>query len=183
MITQSNHIEEESVLIAECIAGNRKAQESLYKKFAAKMYAICIRYAGNADDAKDVLQDGFLKVFRYLKTYRGEGSFEGWIRRIIIFTCVNQLRLKSKLTNEKIEDVAIEDTHLTGYDKIAMQDLMNMIGRLSDGYRTVLNLYLVEGYTHKEIGDMLGISEGTSKSQLARAKSILQKQIEISNKN
>jgi len=180
---ENNHIQEEAALIRECIGGNRKAQEQLYRTFAPKMYAVCLRYAGNSDDAEDLMQDGFLKVYKYLPSYRAEGSFEGWIRKIIVFTCIEHLRRKPRPVNEEVENVAVEDKELTGYDRIAMQDLMKIINQLSDGYRTIVNLYLIEGYGHKEIGKMLGISEGTSKSQLARAKNILQKKIEYISRN
>lgn len=184
MTIESNHIHEEDVLIRECIAANRRAQEQLYKMFSSKMYAVCLRYTGgNADDAQDLLQDGFLKVYKNLHTFRSEGSFEGWIRRVIVYTCIEHLRRKPKPVTSEIENLSIEDKELTGYDRIAMRDLVNMIGGLSAGYRTVVNLYLVEGYSHKEIGEILGINEGTSKSQLARAKQILQRKIEQFNKN
>lgn len=146
------------------------------------MYAVCLRYASGPEDAQDFLQESFLKVFKNLGSFRGEGSFEGWIRRIVIFTCIEFLRRKPNRQKEMGENIASEDVELTGYDRIAMQDLTKIITGLSDGYRTVVNLYLVEGYTHKEISSILGISEGTSKSQLARAKGVLQKQIQLLNK-
>lgn len=179
MEQQSNHNIPESDLIKGCIAGDRRMQEELYRRFAPKMYAVCLRYANNADDAQDLLQEGFIKVYRNLHRFRGEGSFEGWIRRVFVNTSIEHFRKKSahlSSVSEK-EEATIEDTDITALDTLAEKDIVSIIQELSPGYRTVFNLYVVEGYSHKEIGEMLGISEGTSKSQLARAKAILQKRI------
>jgi len=165
-----NHISSESDLLQGCIAGDRRMQEELYKRFSPKMYAVCLRYAGNADDAQDVLQEGFVKVFKNLNRFRSEGSFEGWIRRIIVNTAIEHLRRKTYLKPiaEK-EENTIPFKETTALDSLGEKDILKLISQLSPGYRTVFNLYVIEGYTHKEIGDILGISEGTSKSQLARA--------------
>jgi RNA polymerase sigma-70 factor (ECF subfamily) len=154
-------------------------QEELYHRFAPKMYAVCLRYASNVEDAQDLLQEGFIKVYRNLHHFRAEGSFEGWIRRVFVNTSIEHFRKKSTklaLVTEK-EEGTIEDTDITALENLAEKDIIKIVQELSPGYRTVFNLYVVEGYSHKEIGDMLGISEGTSKSQLARAKSVLQKKI------
>ena len=154
-------------------------QEELYRRFAPKMYAVCLRYANNADDAQDLLQEGFIKIYRNLHRFRAEGSFEGWIRRVFVNTSIEHFRKKSaklSMVSEK-EENTIEDTDITALESLAEQDIVNIIQELSPGYRTVFNLYVVEGYSHKEIGELLGISEGTSKSQLARAKSVLQKKV------
>lgn len=154
-------------------------QEELYRRFAPKMYAVCFRYANNANDAQDLLQEGFIKVYRNLNRFRAEGSFEGWMRRVFVNTAIEHYRKKSlDLTSvtEK-EEGTIEDTDISALDQLAVKDIMMLIRELAPGYQTIFNLYVVEGYSHKEIGDMLGISEGTSKSQLARAKSILQKKV------
>lgn len=154
-------------------------QEELYRRFAPKMYAVCLRYANNADDAQDLLQEGFIKVFRNLHRFRAEGSFEGWVRRVFVNTSIEHFRKKSaqlSSVSEK-EENTIEDADISALDTLAEKDIINIVQELSPGYRTVFNLYVVEGYSHKEIGEMLGISEGTSKSQLARAKSILQKKV------
>ena len=150
-------------------------QEELYRRFSPKMYAVCLRYAGNAVEAEDILQEGFIKIFKKLSTFRSEGSFEGWIRRIFVNTSIEHFRRKNYLqpVTEK-EENTIEGKYLSVLDNLAEKDILGLIRELSPGYRTVFNLYVVEGYTHKEIGDMLGISEGTSKSQLSRAKVILQ---------
>ncbi|HYF29916.1 MAG TPA: sigma-70 family RNA polymerase sigma factor [Chitinophagaceae bacterium] len=176
---KSNYIIPESDLIKACIAGNRAMQEELYKRFAPKMYAVCMRYANNADDAQDLLQEGFIKVYRNLAKFRAEGSFEGWVRRVFVNTSIEHFRRKSNLYSitEKEENV-IEDADITALDNLAEKDIINLIQELSPGYRTVFNMYVIEGYSHKEIGNILGISEGTSKSQLARAKAILQKKVQ-----
>lgn len=178
----------ESDLIQGSIRGDRRMQELLYKTYSPKMYGVCLRYSGDADDAQDILQEGFVKVFRNLERFRGDGSFEGWIRRIFVNTAIEHYRRKVNMypVTENQENT-VEDKDWSALDRLAMKDLMEMIQQLSPGYRTVFNLYVVEGYTHKEIADMLGISEGTSKSQLARAKAILQNLIrgrkKESNKN
>jgi len=155
--------------------GNRRMQEELYRRFSPRMYAVCLRYAGNAEEAEDILQEGFIKIFKKLGSFRGEGSFEGWIRRIFVNTAIEHFRRKRYLqpVTEK-EENTIEGKYISVLDELAEQDILALVQELSPGYRTVFNMYVVEGYTHKEIADMLGISEGTSKSQLSRAKVILQ---------
>lgn len=174
----SNYNIPEPDLIRGAIAGERDMQEELYNRFAGKMYAVCLRYAGNAEDAQDLLQDGFVKVFRNLEKFRAEGSFEGWVRRVFVNTSIEHFRKKNHLysISEKEEDV-IEDSDITALDNLGEKDIIALIQELSPGYRTVFNLYVIEGYSHKEIGNILGISEGTSKSQLARAKAILQRKV------
>ena len=137
-----------------------------------------MRYANNADDAQELLQEGFIKVYRNLEKFRAEGSFEGWVRRVFVNTSIEHFRRKNNLYSitEKEESV-IEDADITALDNLAEKDIIALIQELSPGYRTVFNMYVVEGYSHKEIGSILGISEGTSKSQLARAKAILQKKV------
>ena len=178
MNSESNHNLLDSDLIKGCISGDRRMQELLYKKFSPKMYAICLRYAGNTDDAQDLLQDGFIKVYKNLDKFRNEGSFEGWMRRVFVNTSIEHFRRKVNLNSiTENEEKGIEDSAWNVLDSLAEKDIIQLVQELSNGYRTVFNLYVVEGYSHKEIGDMLGISEGTSKSQLARAKMILQKKV------
>jgi RNA polymerase sigma factor (sigma-70 family) len=150
-------------------------QEEMYRRFSPRMYAVCLRYAGNAEEAEDILQEGFIKIFKKLDSFRGDGSFEGWVRRVFVNTAIEHFRRKRYLqpVTEK-EENTIEGKSLSALDGLAEKDILALIKELSPGYRTVFNMYVVEGYTHKEIGDMLGISEGTSKSQLSRAKVILQ---------
>ena len=153
-------------------------QEELYRRFSPRMYAVCLRYAGNPEEAEDILQEGFIKIFKKLGSFRSEGSFEGWIRRIFVNTAIEHFRRKRYLqpVTEK-EENTVEGSYLSVLDNLAERDIMELVQQLSPGYRTVFNMYVVEGYTHKEIGDMLGISEGTSKSQLSRAKVILQQMV------
>ncbi|MBK8951558.1 MAG: sigma-70 family RNA polymerase sigma factor [Chitinophagaceae bacterium] len=150
-------------------------QEELYRRFSPRMYAVCLRYAGNSEEAQDILQEGFIKVFKKLESFRGDGSFEGWIRRIFVNTAIEHFRRKKYLTpvTEK-EENTIEGSYTSALDDLAAKDIMALVQQLSPGYRTVFNMYVVEGYSHTEIGGILGISEGTSKSQLSRAKVILQ---------
>ena len=165
-------------LLEGCKAGNRKMQEALYKQTASKMMAVCMRYAKDRIEAEDVLQVGYIKIFQKVKEYRGEGSFEGWIRRIMVNTAIESYRKNLRTLNV----VPIEDAYeqpSTGFDfsRLGMQDLMKVIQKLADGYRMVFNMYIIEGYSHKEIAETLGISEGASKSQLSRARAILKEEI------
>ena len=139
------------------------------------MYGVCLRYAGNAEEAEDILQEGFIKIYKKLSSFRSEGSFEGWVRRIFVNTAIEHFRRKKYLqpVTEK-EESTIEGNYLSVLDDLAERDILELVRQLSPGYRTVFNMYVVEGYTHKEIGEIMGISEGTSKSQLSRAKVILQ---------
>jgi RNA polymerase sigma-70 factor (ECF subfamily) len=172
---ERNQIFSESDLIVGCLQGNRRMQEELYRRFSPRMYAVCLRYAGNAEEAEDILQEGFIKVFKKLDSFRSEGSFEGWMRRIFVNTAIEHFRRKRYMmpVTER-EENTFEGKYLSVLDDLAAMDIMALVQELSPGYRTVFNMYVVEGYTHKEIADMLGISEGTSKSQLSRAKVILQ---------
>ena len=176
----------ESDLINGCLKDDRRMQEELYRRFSPRMYAVCLRYAGNAEEAQDILQEGFIKVFKKLESFRGEGSFEGWVRRIFVNTAIEHFRRKRYLqpVTEK-EENTIEGKYLSALDGLAEKDILALVQQLSPGYRTVFNMYVIEGYSHKEIADMLNISEGTSKSQLSRAKVILQDMVRqfIENKN
>lgn len=162
-------------LLRGCLDGDRRMQEELYRRFSPRMYAVCLRYAGKAEEAEDILQEGFIKVFKKLDSFRGDGSFEGWMRRIFVNTAIEHFRRKRYLipVTEK-EENTLEGKYTSVLDELGAKDILALVQELSPGYRTVFNMYVVEGYTHKEIADMLGISEGTSKSQLSRAKVILQ---------
>lgn len=175
MTPERNQNTAETDLIKGCMEGNRRMQEELYSRFSSRMYAVCLRYAGNAEEAEDILQEGFIKVFKKLDSFRSEGSFEGWVRRIFVNTAIEHFRRKRYLmpVTEK-EENTLEGKYNSVLDDLGAKDILALVQELSPGYRTVFNMYVVEGYTHKEIADMLGISEGTSKSQLSRAKVILQ---------
>ncbi len=170
-------------IIEGCIANNRKSQEQLFKLFYGKMMSVCMRYHRDQDDAQEILQLGFIKVFDKLDGFDYSGSFEGWMRRIFANSCIDAIRKSKKdpIRTEKDEDFILE-TENTIEDKeefeiksIKAEVALKAIESLSPAYRTVFNLYVIEDYTHKEIGEILGISEGTSKSNLAKAKMNLQK--------
>ena len=178
MSTSSNQIISDSDLIRGCLSGDSRMQEALYSRFAPKMYAVCLRYSNNADDAQDLLQEGFVKIFKNLDKFRAEGSFEGWVRRVFVNTSIEHYRRKVNLISTADRDDAyVEDHSANALDKLAEKDIIKLVQDLSPGYRAVFNMYAIEGYSHKDIGSILGISEGTSKSQLARAKGILQKKV------
>lgn len=169
----------EPELIQQCISGTRSAQEALYKHFAPKMFGICLRYGSDYHNAEDILQEGFVKVFKNLHKYRGDGSFEGWMKRIFVNTAIEDYRRSLKHSGHKDIDVAYDATvSEKAFESLKAQDLMKLIQKLSTGYRTVFNLYAIEGFSHKEIAEKLGITVGTSKSQLARARMMLQKMLQ-----
>jgi RNA polymerase sigma factor (sigma-70 family) len=167
------------------LQNDAKSKELIYRHFAPKMYGICLRFAGNEMDANDILQEGFIKVLTKIKDFRNEGSFEGWIRRTIINTAINYYRKNLKFSKfQDIDDCEVPITSdETIFDKLSKEELIKLIHELPNGYRTVFNLNVIEGYTHKEIGQMLNISDNTSKSQLTRARSILQKKVTALMKN
>ena len=164
-------------IVKGCLEKNPIAQEFLYKKFARKMMGVCLRYADNQEEAEDVLQNGFIAVFEHLGTFRGAGSFEGWVRKIMVNTALTNIRknkkFKQNIALDNVEFMLPSTSHIT--ENFAANDLLKIIQTLPPGYRTVFNLYAIEGYSHKEIADSLNISEGTSKSQYSRAKAHLQK--------
>jgi RNA polymerase sigma-70 factor (ECF subfamily) len=143
------------------------------------MFGICLRYAKNQMEAEDVLQEGFIKVFRYLKDYRNDGSLEGWIRRTMVNTAINfykkRIKYQKDLSLDQTEPINTDEE--SAIDKLSAKELLELIRQLPDGYRMVFNLNVIEGYTHKEIGEMLNISENTSKSQLSRARNVLQEKL------
>lgn len=171
--------DEEALLVDDCLEGNARAQAIFYQRFASKMYAICCRYSRDQDTAADVLQDGFIRVFQALYTFRKDGSLEGWVRRIIVNTALEHYR-KTR-ANPTLSETS-EAEHMGGDPEVSgdmgADDLLKLVQSLPDGYRNVFNLYAIEGFNHKEIAEMLQISEGTSKSQLARARQLLQNKLE-----
>ena len=166
-------------LLDGCKAGNRKSQEMLYKACSGKMLGVCMRYAKDHFEAEDMMQTGFIKIFKKINDFRGEGSFEGWMRRIMVHTSIEFYRKNLRSLNVVDIDESHEQTASTAFDmsSINVKDLMRLIQNLSNGYRLVFNMYAIEGYSHKEIAEQLGITEGASKSQLSRARAILREQI------
>jgi RNA polymerase sigma factor (sigma-70 family) len=170
---------EELALVKKCLKNNKSAQELLYRRHAAKMFGVCLRYTQSKMDAEDVLQEAFIRVFRYLKDYKGKGSLEGWIRRVVVNTAINFYRANLKhMQQQELTDYA-KDTKLSNtiIDELTINELLDYIRNLPEGYRMVFNLYVIEGYTHKEIADQLGVSESTSKTQLLRARKALREMI------
>lgn len=169
----------DSKLIESCIKGDRASQKAVYDRLAPRMFPLCMRYVGDRNLAEDVLQDGFLTLFTQLKNYKGEGSFDGWARKIFVNTALMSLRKKDALKMSEELDVVKgmkADVPSQGQN-IGYKELMKLVMQLPAGFRTVFNLNVIEGYSHKEIGDMLGISETTSRTQLSRARTWLQDKI------
>ena len=166
-------------IVQGCIQKNAIAQKHLYEKFARKMLGVCLRYCDSIEEGEDVVQNGFISVFENIESFKGTGSLEGWVRKIMVNAALTHIR-KNKKLKQNIELDSVEfmlpSTNYLNED-FAAKDLLKIIQTLPPGFRTVFNLYAIEGYSHKEIGDMLGISEGTSKSNLSDARTILQKEI------
>ncbi len=166
-------------IVDGCIKKNALAQKYLYDKFSRKMMGVCSRYCDSEEEAEDVLQNGFITVFGNLESFKGSGSFEGWIRKIMVNTALTNIRKNKKFRQnialENVEFMIPATTHVG--DDFAAKDLLKIIQQLPTGSRTVFNLYAIEGYSHNEIAEMLNISEGTSKSQYSRARAYLQKVI------
>lgn len=165
-------------LLEGCRRSERRAQELLYKTLASRMLAVCMRYAKDTFEAEDMLQMGFVKVFQKVSEFRGEGPFEGWIRRIMVNTAIEIYRKNQKMLNVVDIDEVVESAQST-FDMFGLEvkDLMKLIQQLSPIYRVVFNLYAIEGFSHKEIADQLGITEGASKSQLSRARAMLREKL------
>jgi RNA polymerase sigma-70 factor (ECF subfamily) len=171
-------LEDFKPIISDCIAGNQKAMAKLYHLFAPKMFGVCLRYAKDTTEAEDNLQDGFIKVFNSLKTFRHDGSLEGWIRRIMVNVSLEKIRKQHWLY--PVEDVSVYDSINLSDDviaKISANDLMKIVQELPPRYRLVFNLYVIEGFSHQEIAQEMKITQGTSKSNLARAREILKKKV------
>ncbi len=165
-------------LIAGCAKGDRKSQQVIYEKFYTKMMGVCLRYASNKQEAQDLVHDGFLKVFEKISKYNYSGSFEGWIRRIMVNTSIDYYRKNKNVFTKDNQDFANfegEEPEQDVLSQLRTEDIMKAVQSLSPGYRAVFNLYVVEGYSHKEVSDELGISVGTSKSNLAKAKKNLRR--------
>lgn len=169
---------DEKSLIEGCLKGHESYQFELYKRFAGKMMIVCKRYAGSKQEAEDFLQEAFIRIYDKLHTYQHSGSLEGWIRRVVVHTALNKLRSR-KFYDDIPEDLPVQDhSHVDVMSELGERDLLKMISDLPSGYRTVFNMYAIDGYDHAEIAETLGISEGTSRSQLAKARATLKNALE-----
>ena len=166
-------------LARACQREERSAQEALYARYARRMFAVCLRYARHRAEAEDLLQEGFVRVFDKLDGFRMEGSLEGWIRRIMVHTCINHLRKRSVrdevLGTDHVQERSVSPEAVAN---LGQQELMALIGELPAGYRAVFNLYAIEGYNHAEIAALMGFGESTSRSQLAKARQQLKRRLE-----
>ena len=157
------------------MANDRKAQRSLYDRYAPLMLSVCRRYVGSSQ-AEDALQESFIRIFRYLVQYRHEGSFEGWLRRICVNTCIRMIQQSRRLVVEYSADNLPDlPVNADALNDLQAEELLRLVDRLPDGYKTVFNLNIIEGYSHKEIGEMLGIGESSSRSQLTKARKYMQR--------
>lgn len=166
----------EEAIIQGCLKQQAAAQKALYDRYSVKMLSVCYRYAHNREDAEDMLQEGFIKVFSQIHTFKNQGSFEGWVRRIMVHTCINNLK-KNKKFNESVDllhAAALQVREENIPSIIQAKQVVECIRMLPMGYRTVLNLYAIEGFSHREIGTILDIEESTSRSQYTRAKAMLE---------
>jgi len=164
-------------ILQGCINGKKLHQELLYTKYAPAMFAICLRYASDYHTAEDLLQEGFIKVFGKINSFRGEGSFEGWMKRVFINTSIEYFRKSSTYRFVKLDEGYQVKISPKATEKLFRDDLIEVIQTLPSGYRNVFNLYVIDGYNHNEIANLLNISVGTSKSQLARARNSLKNKI------
>ena len=169
---------EEQILIGQCLKGDRVAQKKLYENHFHDLYAICMRYAKNTDDAKDVLQDGFVKIFGKLKSYTGEGSFNGWMKLVMVHTALDFYRKQKREATVSYELESDDRVECDIEENISVKEILELINKLPDMQRLVFNLYILEDYTHRDIAKELNISEGTSKWYLCEARKTMKKLIE-----
>lgn len=165
-------------LLQSCIAGNSRAQFQFYERYSPKLYGVCLRYARDESEANDMLQEGFIKIFRELSAFRGQGSIEAWMCKIMINTALSRLRKKSLKFLPYVEAPENLYSDQDIISSLSAAELITVLNHLPQGYRTVLNLYAIEGYSHAEIASMLDIGEGTSRSQYLRAKIALRNRLE-----
>jgi len=169
---------EERKLIQDCLDGKPLAQQRLFKKFYGFVMAICLRYSCDKDEAKEILQESFIKVFKSLHSFKYEGGLSNWMKRIVVNTAIDKFRSRHAESDKvRMDEKMVIFDENDVVSKMNRDDLLACIKELPVGYRTVFNLYVIEGYTHKDIAERLGISEGTSKSQLFKAKQMLQQMI------
>lgn len=165
----------DETLVDKCVAGDPKGQQLLFDRFSPLMMGVVLRYINDKERANDVLQDAFIKVFKNISRFKKEGSLEGWVRRIVVNTALDQIRKNKKFQkNVEIDDISITlSRNSEAEEQLEAESLMQIIQQLPEGYRLVFNMYAIEGYSHKEIAEKLAITESTSKSQYSRAKSTL----------
>lgn len=175
-----NDVKKDEIFLAKgCIKNDARCQKMLYEKYYGLMLAICLRYTDSREEAKDVLQDGFIKIFKNITSFNFKGSLEGWMKRVVINTAIDNFRKNNSIPNttpiDEVQDISLpEDIN----QQLNHQDLLEIVQSLPHGYRTIFNLYVIEGYPHNEIAKMLDISEGTSKSQLSKARRLLRKKVQ-----
>jgi len=174
---------DDATLIKECLSGSVRAQKTLFDKFAPKMLGVCLRYCKSKQQAEDALQEGFIKVFLKLKDFKLEGSFEGWIRRIMVNTALDTLRKEMKISSNLDAEEALskKESNDVILSQLAAAELMALVRTMPDGYRVVFNMFAIEGFSHQEIAQNLGITESTSKSQYLRARAYLRERLEKDN--
>jgi len=179
IIPLESQLSEESI-IRECLRGSVQSQKHLYERYAGKMYAVCLRYARSSADAADILQEGFVKVFTKLEQFNFQGSFEGWVRRIMVNTALRTYQRQrfdfEQSGYERLPDMPVDADALAS---LSEKELLALIAKLPDGYRVVFNLVAIEGYSHAEAAEMLGIQESTSRSQLTKARRWLMEQLDV----
>lgn len=175
---------DDKALAEACANGDYRAQKKLYNLYAPQMMGICMRYSAGIADAEDVLQEGFIKVYEHLTSYHGAGALGGWMRRIMINTALQRYRENKNVRMVRLEDSAVHKMEVSddALQSMSADELLIMIQQLPVGFRTVFNLYAIEGYKHHEIAEMLEITEGTSKSQYSRSRALLRKMIENENR-
>lgn len=177
-MTQKN-IANDKELIQGCLKNDATCQKKLYDKYAATMYTICLRYGQHQEEAKDFLQDGFVKVFKSLASFAFKGSFEGWMKRIFVNTALEEIRKKGRLVLQEEPDTShLIEEEWTVSSNLTMNHILAEIQKLPDGYRTIFNLYVIDGFQHNEIAELLGISDSTSKTQLRKARMALQQKLQ-----
>lgn len=179
LVNPINTLDKETELIQSCIDGDRYSQSQLYELFIPKMFAVCLRYSKNREDAEEIVQEGFVQVFKSLRSFKKEGSFEAWIRKIMVYCCIKHFRSKAKMhpvvniESINLEEIGNEDI----IARLGKKELLKMVQALPPAYRMIFNLYVFEGMKHREIAEQLGISEGTSKSNFFDAKISLQRAV------
>jgi RNA polymerase sigma factor (sigma-70 family) len=168
-------------IIKGCIKDDALCQKSLFNRYASPLLGVCIRYARNKEDAEDILQDSFIKIFKKIGQFKGDGSFEGWMRRVVVNTALKKYtvsRYTKEFSVEEVKDIKVpDDNDVPAFNHLTEKDLLVLIHNLPDGYRIIFNLYVIEGFQHDEIANMLGIQPGTSRSQLVKARQMLQREI------